>query len=155
VYVDAYNGTAGTLTPNAVVVFDSAFGAAGTTFALSGGTISPGSTMIVSGAAVSQCTTQSTPLIFGVVDGNGTYIASSTSGRICIRGPHLVMVGTAPTLGNLYSQGALTGKADYNPILPGTATSFVGICINTTTTATLAGVGNGACLMWVQPQRNL
>jgi hypothetical protein len=160
VYVDAYNGTNGTLTANAVVVFDAAFGNAGTTFALAGGTISPGSIIIVSGAAVAECSTATTPQVFGVVDSvqpNGlTYIASSTSGRICIRGPHLVMVGTAPTYGALYFQGPVTGKADQSPVANNgqTLVGSIGICINATTTAALAGVGNGACLIWVQPTRS-
>ena len=156
-FVDAYNGTAGTLTQNAVVCLDiTNFGAAGASFTACGGTIAPGDPRIVSGAAVREIegggTNVNSALIFGVVD--STTISSSSVGRICVRGPHLVMIGTAPTLGNLYTTGGVQGKADYMPILGGTAQGWIGVCINTTTTATLAGVGNGACLMWVQPTRS-
>jgi hypothetical protein len=154
VYVDCYNGEAGTISPNQVVYLDtSLYGAAGTSFTACGGTIAPGDPRIVSGSAVQTFLggTLNSPLIFGVSD---SQIASSSVGRICIRGPHLVQVSTAPTLNALYSSGWMTGKADYNIILGGTIQGYVGICINTTTTATLAGIGNGACLMWVQPQRN-
>jgi glutamate synthase domain-containing protein 3 len=125
VFVDAYNNTGGTLPVNSVVILDTTGTAADSL-----------------GAYITTSTTAGSVYIFGVVaqatpitNATGTLksnlgINTATTGRICVRGPHLVRVSTASTVtaGNILTQSGTAGVA--YPLPSSTvATGILGVAL--------------------------
>lgn len=104
VYTIGYNNSGADISSNSLVVIDTT-GTAGSTL----------------GAYITTTTTQGHNFVFGVTD---EVIADGTSGRICIRGPHKVLVNTAPSIaGATMISSTVAGKADGGQALLNVATA--------------------------------
>ena len=144
VFVDVYNNSAGTLLQNAVVILDAS---TGTTL---------GDAL---GSYVTTAATASLPLVFGVVDSNillttgtGTMyygIPASAVGRVCIRGPHKVLVAanaTTPTVGIMLGTSATAQYAGtISSATAGTYATYGALGV------VLASDSSTAQWVWIQP----
>lgn len=133
VFVQAYNNNASTIAINNVVVLDTTQ------------TVNPNN-YLGNYVTLNGSTTDSV-YVFGVTDES---ITSGTLGRICIRGPHKVVVPlVVPTAGDIYgacsSTGSNAGKACSVTTASGTDRGFLGkILSNTASTDT----GDAANTYW-------
>jgi hypothetical protein len=151
VFVDAYNNNAGTIPANMVVIIDTA-GTAGDSL----------------GAYVKTTASATSPLIFGVVDFYNTRVdaggtatielgmATNSTGRIAVRGPHQVLVNspsggyTAP-LGSLLSTGVTAGWAQTLPSTGTTPYGVLGVVIGHSLNSTTCGAAGTCDWVWIQP----
>lgn len=115
-YIEAYNGSGGAITSNSVVVLSFTSGS--------------NASLKATGAVITTTATANNALVVGVTDHT---IADGSSGRICVKGPHKVLVDTA---GGALVQGAslaTSTTAGYASALTaaGSQASVLGYLINT------------------------
>lgn len=137
VFVDAYNNTGGTLAQNSVVVIDTTGTAADSL-----------------GAYFTTSSTAKDVTLFGVLD-TGNLISGTSAtvvygldkasvGRVCVRGPHQVLVSGTATTGLLIGQ---SGTLGYGYVLPASTNTSEGVLGYSLATNGL----NTAVWAWINP----
>lgn len=140
VFVVAYNNNASTISTNNVVILDS--------------TQSVNPNLYLGNYVTLNGSTTDSIYVFGVTDES---ILTGTLGRICVRGPHKVVmpVNSTYTAGSVIGacSTANAGKACPTTTADGTASGQLGFILSATAT-TDTGDASNTYWMWVRPQQH-